>query len=158
VPRTLNLAQGLSAYVGHQVEVITRRSEFRLKKARDRAHIVEGLLKALDNIDAIIQLIRNSDDRGAARNGLMARPFEFTEVQANHILDMTLGRLTRLGRSELEEELAQLSEAITELESILADPARLRGVIKDELASIREEFSSPRRAEITFDPGEIGLE
>src|SRR5439155_888752 len=153
VPRTLNLAQGLSAYVGHQVEVIARLSEFRLKKARDRAHIVEGLLKALDNIDAIIQLIRNSDDRGAARDGLMAAPFEFTEIQANHILDMTLGRLTRLGRSELEEEMAKLRETIADLEAILGDETRLRGVIKTELTEVRAEFAQPRRAEVTYDPG-----
>jgi DNA gyrase subunit A len=126
VPRTLNLKQALVAYVEHQVDVITRRSEFRLQKARDRAHIVEGLLKALDMIDAIIALIRGSADRPAARDGLMAPPFEFTEVQANHILDLTLGRLTRLGRSELEDEMAKLRETIAELEAILADPSKLR--------------------------------
>jgi DNA gyrase subunit A len=158
VPRTLNLARLLSHYVDYQVEVVRRRSEYRLRKARDRAHIVEGLLRALDMIDQIITLIRASADRDAARQGLMAAPFEFTEVQANHILDMTLGRLTRLGRSQLEEELAQLRESIAELEAILADEARLRAVIKDELVAIKEEFSSPRRAEITFDPGDLGLE
>ncbi|HEX2039673.1 MAG TPA: DNA gyrase subunit A [Acidimicrobiales bacterium] len=158
VPRTLNLVQALQAYVEHQVEVVTRRSEFRLKKARDRAHIVEGLLKALDMIDAIIELIRGSDDRPAAREGLMAAPFSFTEVQANHILDMTLGRLTRLGRSELEEEMAKLRETIAELEAILADEGRLRDVIKTELGEIRGQFASPRRAEITFDPGEMNAE
>ena len=101
VPRTLDLRGLLVAYVDHQREVIRRRSEYRLAKARDRLHIVEGLLKALDVIDEIIALIRASDDRAAARAGLMAEPFEFSETQANHILDMTLGRLTRLGRSEL---------------------------------------------------------
>ncbi|MDP9071988.1 MAG: DNA gyrase subunit A [Actinomycetota bacterium] len=158
VPRTLNLAQALTAYVDHQVEVITRRSRFRLKKARDRAHIVEGLLKALDMIDAIIALIRASADRNAARDGLMAAPFEFSEVQANHILDMTLDRLTRLGRSKLEEELAKLRETIAALEAILADPVQLRGVIKTELGEVREKFAAPRRAQITFDPGELGTE
>jgi DNA gyrase subunit A len=158
VPRTLDLKEALAAYVDHQVEVMTRRSEFRLGKARDRAHIVEGLLRALDMIDRIIELIRGSDDRAAAREGLMAAPFEFTEVQANHILDMTLARLTRLGRSELEEELAKLRETIAELEAILSDPARLRGVIKDELGEIRSQFATPRRAEITFDPGDLGVE
>jgi len=158
VPRTLNLAQALSAYVEHQVEVVTRRSESRLRKAKDRAHIVEGLLKALDMIDLIIELIRGSADRPAARVGLMVAPFEFSEVQANHILDMTLGRLTRLGRAELEEEMAKLRETIAELESILADPAKLRGVIKTELGEVRERFAQPRRAEITYDPGEIGTE
>ncbi len=158
VPRTLNLAQALSAYVDHQVEVVTRRTESRLRKAKDRAHIVEGLLKALDMIDLIIELIRGSADRPAARVGLMVAPFEFSEVQANHILDMTLGRLTRLGRAELEEEMAKLRETIAELESILADPAKLRGVIKTELGEVRERFAQPRRAEITYDPGEIGTE
>ncbi|HVM03557.1 MAG TPA: DNA gyrase subunit A [Acidimicrobiales bacterium] len=158
IPRTLNLAQMLRAYIDHQVEVITRRSQFRLRKAQDRAHIVEGLLKALDAIDAIIALIRGSADRSAARTGLMAEPFRFSEVQANHILDMTLGRLTRLGRQELEDEMAKLRETIAELEAILADPDRLRGVIKSELGEIREKFATGRRAEITFDPGDIGVE
>ncbi|HET7487942.1 MAG TPA: DNA gyrase subunit A [Acidimicrobiales bacterium] len=158
VPRTLNLAQLLSAYIDHQVEVVTRRSRFRLKKAQDRAHIVEGLLKALDMIDAIIALIRGSADRAAARAGLMAEPFEFSEVQANHILDMTLGRLTRLGRSELEEEMAKLRETIAELEAILNDPGKLRGVIKTELGEVRAQHATGRRAEITYDPGDIGVE
>ncbi|HET9442846.1 MAG TPA: DNA gyrase subunit A [Acidimicrobiales bacterium] len=158
VPRTLNLVQLLQAYVDHQVEVITRRSQFRLKKARDRAHIVEGLLKALDMIDAIITLIRGSDDRSAARTGLMAEPFEFSEIQANHILDMTLGRLTRLGRSELEDEMAKLRETIADLESILADPVKLRGVIKTEMTEIRDQFATERRAEVTYDPGEMNAE
>jgi DNA gyrase subunit A len=158
VPRTLNLAQMLIAYIDHQVEVITRRSEFRLKKARDRAHIVEGLLRALDMIDAIITLIRGSEDRSAARDGLMASPFEFTEVQATHILDMRLGQLTRLSRQDLVAEMAKLRETIAELESILADPVKLRGVIKSELAEIREKFATERKAEITYDPGDIGIE
>jgi DNA gyrase subunit A len=158
VPRTLNLVQMLQAYIAHQVEVITRRSQFRLRKAQDRAHIVEGLLKALDMIDAIIALIRGSEDRPAARTGLMTAPFEFSEIQANHILDMTLGRLTRLGRSELEKEMAELRETITELESILADETKLRGVIKTEMAEIGAEFSTDRRAEITYDPGEMNAE
>jgi DNA gyrase subunit A len=157
VPRTLNLVQALTYYIEHQVEVITRRSEFRLRKARDRAHIVEGLLKALDMIDQIIALIRGSDDRDAARQGLMAAPFEFSEIQANHILDMTLARLTRLGRSQLEEELAKLRETIAELEAILADPARLRQVIKDEMGEIRSKHAQPRRAEVTYDPGDIDI-
>ena len=158
IPRTLNLVAALQAYIDHQVEVIRRRSEFRLKKARDRAHIVEGLLKALDMIDAIIALIRGSDDRAGARSGLMAAPFEFSEIQANHILDMTLGRLTRLGRAELDEEMAKLRETITELESILADEAKLRSVIKDEMTAIREQFATPRRAEIIFDDGDMNAE
>jgi DNA gyrase subunit A len=158
VPRTLDLARLLQAYVAHQVEVITRRSRSRLKKARDRAHIVEGLLKALDMIDRIIALIRGSADRPAARAGLMAEPFSFSEVQANHILDMTLGRLTRLGRSELEEEMAKLRQTIADLEAILGDDTRLRQVIKDELGEVRRQFATPRRAEIILDPGDLGAE
>jgi DNA gyrase subunit A len=158
VPRTLNLVQALQAYIDHQVEVVRRRSEFRLKKAQDRAHIVEGLVKALGRIDQIIALIRGSDDKAAARVGLMAKPFSFTDVQAEHILDMTLARLTRLGRKELEDELKKLRETIAELESILRSRTKLRGVIKTEMGEIRQKFATPRRAEITFDPGEIDLE
>ncbi|MBW3574091.1 MAG: DNA gyrase subunit A [Actinobacteria bacterium] len=155
VPRTLNLAQALHAYIDHQIDVITRRSNFRLRKAEARAHIVEGLLKALDLIDAIIALIRGSDDREAARQGLMAEPFHFSEIQANHILDMTLSRLTRLGRSQLDEELAQLRRTIAELQAILADEGKLRSVIKEELGEVRRTFATPRRAEVILDPGAI---
>ena len=155
IPRTLNLAQALSYYIAHQVEVITRRSEFRLDKAQRRAHILEGLIKALDMIDEIIALIRGSADKAAARTGLMAAPFEFSEEQAEHILDMPLSRLTRLGRAQMEEELEALRVTIAELEAILADPGRLRQVIKDEMGEIRTKHATPRRAEITFDPGDL---
>ena len=158
VPRTLNLAQALRAYIDHQVEVIRRRTEYRLRKARDRAHIVEGLIKALDLIDQIIAAIRASEDKPAARTALMAAPFEFSDVQAEHILDMPLSRLTRLGRSQLEEELAKLRETIAELEGILADEGVLRGVIKTEMGAIRDEFTDPRRAVITFDDGDMSAE
>ncbi len=158
VPRTLNLAQMLTHYVAHQVEVVRRRSEFRLRKAEARAHIVEGLLRAIDMLDAVIAAIRGSEDRPAARGALMAEPFSFSEEQANHILDMTLGRLTRLGRSELEEEMAQLREAIGELQAVLGDPARLRGVVSSEMTAIRDKFAEPRRSVITHDPGELGVE
>jgi DNA gyrase subunit A len=158
VPRTLNLAQMLLHYVEHQIEVVRRRSEFRLRKARARAHIVEGLLRAIDMLDAVIATIRASDDRPAARGALMTEPFGFSEEQANHILDLTLGRLTRLGRTELEEEMAQLRETIAELEAILADPAKLRGVIATEMVEIRDRFADDRRTVITHDPGELGVE
>src|SRR5438477_3780836 len=158
VPRTLNLVQALQAYIDHQVEVVRRRSEHRLRKAQDRAHIVEGLLSALGKIDRIIALIRGSADRDAARQGLMAKPFNFSEIQANHILDMRLVMLTRLNGNELKDEMKKLRETITELESILRSRAKLRGVIKSELGEIREKFASPRKAEITFDPGEMDLE
>ncbi len=155
VPRTLNLAQALGAYVEHQIDVVTRRSRHRLDKAEKRAHIVEGLLRALDMIDAIIAAIRASDDKAAARLALLAEPFEFSDVQAEHILDMTLSRLTRLGRADLESEMAALRQTIAELRAILGDDSRLRQVIKDELGALRSDFATPRRAEITFDPGDM---
>ncbi|MDH3707865.1 MAG: DNA gyrase subunit A [Acidimicrobiia bacterium] len=158
VPRTLDLRGLLVAYVEHQREVIRRRSEYRLDVAQKRLHIVEGLLRALDLIDEIITLIRGSEDRESARAGLMAAPFEFSDAQANHILDMQLVRLTRLGRSRLEDEQNELRETIAELEAILGDDARLRAVIKDELAEIRDEFATPRRTEVTFDPGDLDIE
>ena len=157
IPRTLNLAQVLSAYIAHQVDVITRRSRRRLRRAQDRAHIVEGLIRALDLIDEIIALIKASADKAAARAGLMAAPFAFSQVQAEHILDMTLSRLTRLGREELDKELAQLRLTIADLEAILGDPARLRGVIKTELGEVRQKFAQPRRAEIIFDDGDLDV-
>lgn len=158
VPRTLNLVGLLASYVDHQVEVITRRSQFRLRRARERAHIVEGLLRAIDQLDAIIATIRGSDDRSVARERLMQEPFSFSETQATHILDMTLGRLTRLGRAELEGELADLRQRIAELEAILADPQQLRQVIKDELSEVKGQFADARRSPITFDPGDLGAE
>ncbi|MDA8034663.1 MAG: DNA gyrase subunit A [Actinomycetota bacterium] len=158
VPRLVNLEQALTAYIAHQVEVVTRRTEFRLAKARARAHIVEGLLRAIDMLDAVIATIRGSDDRPAARTALMAEPFSFSEEQATHILDMTLGRLTRLGRAELEEEMTQLRAIIAELEAILADDGRLRSVISDELAAIKNRFDEPRRTRIVHDPGALGAE
>ncbi len=158
VPRTLNLVQALQAYIDHQVNVIRRRSEFRLAKAKAREHIVEGLIKALDMIDAIIALIRASENTPAAREGLMGEGFEFSEIQANHILDMQLSRLTRLGRSNLEEELAELRQTIAELEAILNDDGKLRSVIKEELGEVRDKHASDRLTELTHDPGEMNLE
>ncbi len=158
VPRTLNLVQALSCYIDHQVDVVTRRTQFRLRKAQARAHIVEGLLKAIDMLDAVIATIRNSDDRGAARISLMASPFDFSEEQANHILDMTLGRLTRLGRSELEDEMAKLRALIAELQEILSTDAKLRAVIAAEITAIRDKFATPRVTAIVNDPGELGME
>ncbi len=158
VPRLVNLAQALSAYVAHQVEVVTRRSEFRLRKARERAHIVEGLLRALDMLDQVIAAIRGSEDRADARANLMTEPFSFSEDQANHILDMTLGRLTRLGRSELEEEMAELKKTIAELESILGHRSKLLRVISDELGSVREKFAGERRTRVVHDPGDLSEE
>ena len=158
VPRTLNLRDALGAYVDHQIEVVTRRSQHRLDEARARAHIVEGLLRALDLIDEIIALIRSSDDRAAALAGLCTEPLSFSAEQANHILDMQLSRLTRLGRTRLSDELAELTQVIAELEAILGSDARLRQVIVDELSALRDEHHAPRRTEIVTDPGEMDAE
>jgi DNA gyrase subunit A len=158
IPRTLNLRDALVAYIDHQIEVITRRSQFRLQKALDRAHIVEGLIKALDLMDQIIATIRSSADTPAARAALMAEPFEFSDVQAQHILDMALRQLTRLGRQSLEDEMAELRALIAELEAILGDDAKLREVISTEMGEIKEKFANPRRSQITFDVGDIDIE
>ena len=158
VPRTLNLRELLVPYIKHQVEVITRRSQFRLDKKLARAHIVEGLLKALDLIDEIIAAIRASEDKAAARDALMAKPFEFSEIQANHILDMPLSRLTRLGRADLDAEMEKLREEITELERILNDEARLYEVMKEQLNEVKDEVADERRSELMHDPGEIDIE
>jgi DNA gyrase subunit A len=158
VPRTLNLRDALVAYIDHQKEVIRRRSAFRLQKAKDRAHIVEGLLKALDLIDEIIAAIRASDDKPAAREALMGERFEFSYDQAEHILDMTLARLTRLGRAQLEEEMAQLRATIAELEAILADEGKLRAVISEEMGEIKATFATPRRSQISFEVGDLDIE
>ena len=155
VPRTLNLADALTGYVDHQIDVVTRRSEYRLRKAKERDHIVEGLIRALDVIDAIITLIRASADTDAARQGLMAKPFEFSEIQANHILDMPLRRLAQLEQQKLKDEHDELQATIKELESILQSDAKLRTVIKEELAEVKEEFAEPRRSQITLDAGEL---
>ena len=142
-------------YVAHQVEVVTRRSEFRLKNARDRAHVLEGLLRAIDMIDAIITLIRGSESADAARGALMVAPFEFTEVQARYILDLQLRRLAALERQRLRDEFDELQTTIRDLEAILADDAKLRQVIKDELVAVRDKYGDDRRTRITTDPGEI---
>jgi DNA gyrase subunit A len=158
VPRTLNLVQMLQGYVDHQIEVVTRRSEFRLQRAKEREHILEGRIKALDVIDEIIALIRASDDANAAKEGLMAEPFGFSEIQAIDILDMQLRRLTRLSRIDIEKELAETRSTIRELEAILADPVLLRSVIKNELAEIRTKFATPRVCQIALDNGDMSIE
>ncbi len=158
VPRTLNLASALHGYISHQVEVITRRTIYRLRVAREREHKVEGRIKALNVIDEIIALIRASDDVAAAREGLMVVPFEFSEIQAQDILEMQLRQLTRLSRIDLERELGELQERILELQSILDSPEKLRGVIKTEMLAVREEFATPRKCAITYDSGEMSIE
>ncbi|MDE0160435.1 MAG: DNA gyrase subunit A [Acidimicrobiaceae bacterium] len=158
VPRTLSLRDALVAYVAHQIEVVTRRSQFRLDAARSRLHIVEGLLRALDAIDAIIATIRASENTAAARASLMAEPYGFSEEQANHILDMALSRLTRLGRTQLEAEAAEKRALIAGLEALLADEHRLRMAIRDELEEISAKFGTARRSVLEIDPGELDIE
>jgi DNA gyrase subunit A len=155
IPRLLGLREALQVYIKHQIEVITRRTQFRLDKARRRAHIVEGLLRALDMIDAIIQLIRGSADASAAREALMLAPFEFSEEQAQHILDMQLRRLAQLEGQKLKEEFDELVATITELEAILADETKMREVIRIELEDVRDTFGNDRRSVIVHDPGDI---
>ena len=158
VPRTLNLVQALQGYVEHQIDVITRRTQFRLDKAKRREHILEGRIKALDVIDAIIALIRASDDAAAAKAGLMAPPYEFTEIQATDILEMRLSQLTRLSRIDLQTELDDVRARIIELQSILDSPAKLREVIKTEINAIKAEFATPRVCQIGLDLGEMRVE
>jgi DNA gyrase subunit A len=158
VPRQINLRDALVAYVKHQRDVITRRSQFRLDKARRREHILEGRIKALDVIDAIIALIRASDDVAAARDGLMAAPYEFSEIQANDILDMQLRQLTRLSRLDLQSELDETRAKIIDLQEILDNIDRLNTVIRDEIIAIKDEFATPRVCELTYDDGEMSIE
>jgi DNA gyrase subunit A len=157
VPRLLSLDQAILVYVAHQMEVVTRRTEFRLRKAKAREHIVEGLCRALDMLDAVITLIRGAADVETARAGLMAKPFEFSEIQANHILDMPLRRLTALERQKLIDELKELRDTIKDLEAILKSKPKLRKVIKDELTTLRDKYGDDRRTRLTADTGEIDL-
>ncbi len=173
VPLTLNLRDALLAYVEHQRDVVRRRSQYRLDQANARAHILEGLLRALNVIDDIIATIRASEDRGDARTRLMGEGeavpapgresteplvFDFSEVQANFILDLPLGRLTRLARIDLETELADKQGEIAELEAILASQERLDQVIKDEMTAIGEAFATDRLTQLMHDPGELDIE
>ncbi len=158
VPRTINLKQALEGYIAHQIDVITRRSQFRLDKARDRQHILEGRLKALDVIDAIIKLIRGSDDAGSAKEALMQKPYEFSERQAIDILDMQLRQLTKLSRIDIEKEMEELNARIKELEEILNNPVVLRALISKELGEVKEKFATPRVCQIIADTGEMGIE
>jgi DNA gyrase subunit A len=157
VPRTLNLAQLVHHYVDHQLDVIERRSRFRLQKAEARAHILRGLLVALDNIDRVVQIIRSSETVDEARSGLMSE-FTLSEIQANHILDMPLRRLTALETGKLRDELAELEGTIAYLESLLANEDLRRDLIAEELAEIRDKFSDNRRSQIIPDIGDMSLE
>ena len=156
-PKILNLAEMIEHYINHQKEVITRRTQFDLAKAERRAHILEGLLKALDHIDEIIALIRSSADTAEARVKLIER-FDFTDVQAQAIVDMRLRALTGLERGRLQAEFDELQVLIAELRRILADESYLLSVLKDELVKIKERFGDTRRTAILHDPGEINME
>jgi len=157
VPRTLNLAEVIGYYVDHQIDVVTRRTQYELRRAEERDHIVQGLLIALDHLDEVIKMIRGSADADEARTKLMKK-FKLSEVQANHILDMPLRRLTRLAREELEQERADLLAKIKRLKAILKSPAKLRGVIKDELTEIRKRHADQRRSTLKADEGELDME
>jgi DNA gyrase subunit A len=157
VPRTMNVAELIGHYVDHQMEVIERRTSFRLDKTKARAHIVEGLLIALDNIDEVVAIIRGSDDTDEARTTLMER-FELSETQATHILDMQLRRLTALEIGKLRDEHAELLGTIKYLEALLKSPAKRRKVIADELKEVRDKFADKRRSRIIPDEGDMSLE
>lgn len=146
-PKVLNLKQCLKYYLDHQVVVIRRRTEFELKKAEARAHILEGLRIALDNLDAVISLIRSSRTTDIAREGLMTQ-FNLSEKQAQAILDMRLQRLTGLEREKIEEEFQNLMQLIAELKAILADEEKVLEIIREELTEIKERFNDTRRTEI----------
>ncbi len=157
VPRTLNLAQLVHHYVDHQLEVIERRSRYRLEKAESRAHIVRGLLIALDNIDRVVQIIRSSANVDEARGALMEE-FDLSEIQANHILDMPLRRLTALETNKLREELEELEQTIAYLQDLLSNEGKRRALIGEELSEIRTRFADDRRSQIIPDVGDMSLE
>jgi DNA gyrase subunit A len=157
VPRTLNLAELIGYYVDHQIDVVTRRTRYELRRAEERDHIVQGLLIALQNLDAVIKIIRGSQDAEEARGKLM-KQFKLSEIQANHILDMPLRRLTRLAREELEKEHKELLATIRRLNALLKDPKKIRALIKEEMLEIKKKFADPRRTAIKADEGELDLE
>src|ERR1700753_3108075 len=157
VPKTLSLRELIEHYVDHQREVVTRRTQYELRRAEARAHILEGLLIALDNLDAVIKLNRSSSDPHAARQGLMDQ-FELSREQAQAILDMRLQRLTALEADKVRAEHAGLMERIGELREILGDEARVMGIVKDELSEIVEAYGDERRTELVAFEGEVGIE
>jgi DNA gyrase subunit A len=157
VPRTLNLRSVIHNYVAHQREVVVRRAKHELAEKEARAHILEGLLIALDNLDTIIELIRASRDREAAREQLVAK-FELTPVQATAILDLRLSQLTALEADAIKQEHADVTERIAELRAILGDEERVLTVIKEELSEISERFGEERRTEISHSEDEIDIE
>ncbi|WP_455042468.1 DNA gyrase subunit A [Leptotrichia buccalis] len=156
-PRVLNLKQVLQKYLEHRFEVITRRTEFELKKARNRAHILEGFKIALDNIEEVIRIIRASKDGNIARAELIAK-FGFSEIQAKAILDMRLQRLTGLERDKINQEYNELMLLIEELTGILSDDSKIYGIIKEEALKLKDDFGDKRRTEIRNARAEISIE
>lgn len=156
-PQVLNLKDMIRHYVDHRHEVVVRRTEYELAEARKRAHILEGLIIALDHLDEVIALIRASRTADIAREGLIEK-FALSEIQAKAILDMRLQRLTGLEREKIQEQYNELMKQIEYYESILADEGLRMGIIKDELAEVRDKFDDGRRTEITFSDGEIRIE
>ena len=156
-PKVLNLKEVLEVYLEHQIEVITRRTQYELNKAEERAHILQGLLIALDNIDRVIAIIRGSKTTQIAKEGLI-QEFSLTDVQAQAIVDMRLRALTGLEREKLENEYAELMQRIGELKAILADRKILLRVIKEEILIIAEKYGDERRTQIGFDDFDISME
>lgn len=156
-PRVLNICQMLDYYLKHQEEVVTRRTQYDLNKAQERAHILEGLMIALDNIDEVIHIIRSSNNVAIAKEKLIER-FQLSEVQSQAIVDMRLRALTGLEREKLENELSELMEKIAEYNAILADRKKLLAVIRDEITLIRDKFGDERRTSIGFDEFDISME
>jgi DNA gyrase subunit A len=154
VPRTLTIDAALHAYIAHQVEVVSRRTAFRLRKAEERAHVLEGLLVAIANLDEVIALIRGSASADVARTSLMER-FALSEIQAQAILDMQLRRLAALESQRIQDEHDELQIIIADLRDILADPSRVRTIIKEELADVRSRFADARRTRLGPDDGEM---
>ncbi|MBR3975538.1 MAG: DNA gyrase subunit A [Clostridia bacterium] len=156
-PKVLNLKQILEHYIDHQCQVIERRTRFDLKKAQDRAHILEGLLKALDVIDEVIKILRASKSVQEGKENLMAR-FDFDEIQANHIVQMRLGQLTGLERLKIEEEMAALQEKIAEFLRILSSHENVLALVKEEALEVRGRYDDARRTEIVNVSGEVDIE
>src|SRR5213596_2755649 len=159
VPKTLSLLELIRYYLDYQREVVTRRSKYELRQAEKRAHVLAGYLKALDRLDEVIALIRAAADTDSAREGLMST-FDLSEIQAQAILDLRLSRLTKLAREEIQTEFNDLQERITELRTILGDPARIDGVIQEELLELKAIYgkSDERRTEIVQAEDELELE
>jgi len=156
-PKVLSLVELLRSFVEHRVDVVRRRTQYELRQAEARAHILEGLQKALDHIDAIIKLIRAAKTASEAREGLIAQ-FEFSEIQAKAILEMQLQRLTSLERQKIEDELKELRQRIAELKEILANDSKLREVIVKELREVQKKYGDARKTEIIDEEAEIRLE